>query len=164
MGELATITLFFGMRSCEFNAVTKRGKTKLLQLEDVRFFTNKRKVEFHQLHQKTPDSVTVTFYRQKNRVKESEISMHKCNGPLYPVRAFRAIILRVLSYQGTSVKSEINTLKNGNKIVTITSKVMLQHIRNTVELIGENLLGFIKKPFFSILTNLQHVYAHISTY
>ena len=144
MGELATIALFFGMRACEFNTVPKRGKTKLLQLEDVRFFTNRKKIEFNQLHHRMPDSVTVTFYRQKNGVKEAEISMHKCMGPMCPVRAFRSIILRILSYQDTSEKSEINTVKYGNEIVTITSKVMLQHIKNTVDLIGEESLGFGK--------------------
>lgn len=98
----------------------------------------------NQLHVTLPNTVTVTFHRQKNGVKETEITMHKANAPLCPVRAFRSIILRLMKYPGESGKSTINTVKYGNEIVRVTSKVMIQHMRNTVDLLGKENLGFTK--------------------
>ena len=65
IGELTTIALFFGMRSCEFVTVPKPGKTKLLQLKDIRFFQNNKNVQFNQLRQSRPDTLTVTL-RSRN--------------------------------------------------------------------------------------------------
>ena len=64
--------------------------------------------------------------------------------PLCPFQSFRAIILHIMSYPGESEKSTINTVKYGIEIVRVTSKVIIQHIRNTVDLIGEEDLGFTK--------------------
>ena len=65
MGELLSIALFFGMRSCEYVAVTGSQKTKLLYLADVRFFHHKQEINrITQLPSLTPTTVTVTFMRQ----------------------------------------------------------------------------------------------------
>ena len=142
MGELTTIALFVGMRSCEYITVPKPGRTKTLQIRDIRFFTGNRVIKRNQLQQHYPEMVTVNFYRQKNGVKEAKITMHQAAGALCPVRAFRSIIIRILAYQGENEYSTINTVKYGTKNVKVSSKVLLQHIRNTVSLIGEEKLGF----------------------
>ena len=142
IAQLTTIALFFGMRSCEFTTVPKPGKTKLLQLKDVRFFMGKREIETHELNSVVPESVTVTFYRQKNGVKEAMISMHQSEDRLCPVRAFRDIVRRILSYPDQSMESSINTVQFAGRILKITPKVTLEHIRNTVAMIGEEILGF----------------------
>lgn len=84
----------------------------------------------------------MTFYRQKNGVKEAEISMEPTQGPLCPVRAFKSIILRILSYPDENMKSTIKMVRHGTKIMRITSKTKLKHLRNTVDLIGYDKLGF----------------------
>ena len=143
ISQLATTALFFGMRSCEYTTVPKPGKTKLLQLRDIRFFVSTKEVsKTRELQHIVPESVTITFYRQKNGVKEAMISMHQSRDELCPVKALRSLILRILSYPGENLDSTINTVKYGNKIMRITPKVTLQHIRNTVALIGSNILGF----------------------
>lgn len=121
---------------------TRKGKAKLLQLGDVHFFKHNKEVPFEQLRNKNPDSVTVTFYRQKNGVKKAEISMDPTQGPLCPVKAFKSIILRILSYLDENVKSTANMVRHGTKIMGITSKATLQHLRNTVDSIGHDILGF----------------------
>ena len=53
---------------------------------------------------------------------------------------------RILSYEGSSLNSPVNLVKqmnnNKTKYVQIKSTQMLQHIRNTVTQIGANKLGF----------------------
>jgi len=68
--------------------------------------------------------------------------MHRTNGPLCPVQTFVNIIHRILTYPNQDNTSTINMVRYGNEIVRVASKVTLQHIRNTVALIGEDTLGF----------------------
>ena len=53
---------------------------------------------------------------------------------------------RVLSYEGSSLNSPVNLMKqvvkNKTKYVQVKSTQMLQHIRNTATQIGANKLGF----------------------
>ena len=64
LGQLIIISLFFGMRSCEYTTTSGTRKTKLIQLEDIRFFIKNREIsKTNHFHIASPDKVTVTFVR-----------------------------------------------------------------------------------------------------
>ena len=131
------------MRSCEYTTVTGERKTKLLCINNFRFFLGNRELNTQrELHLHQPTSVTITFVRQKNGVKEADITMHYSKQALCPVRAWRSAVLRVLSYPTTTTSSQINLVLIHNKLCLITSKTTLCHIRSTVSILGRDSLGF----------------------
>ena len=143
IGELVTAALFFGMRNCKYSTTTGRRKMKLLQLQDLHFFQGNREInKLTELHSIIPDKVSVTFVRQKNNVKDATITMHKTSDLLCPVLAWRNITLRNLSYLNSSLRSTVNTIRRQNKTSKIKDKTILLHLRNTVDLIGHDILGF----------------------
>ena len=79
--------------------------------------------------------------------------MHRTNGPLCPVQTFVNIIHRVLTYPNQDNTSTINMVRYGNEIVRVASKVTLQHIRNTVALIGEDTLYTFNQVFICNVFN-----------
>lgn len=117
-------------------------KTKLLQLEDIRFFEGSREIDkLTELHTTVPDKVSVQFHRQKNNMKDAVITMHRTNDVLCPVETWKRIVLRIRAYPNTSLKSCVNTVRKQNKNYKIKSSTVLQHIRNTVALLGKDTLG-----------------------
>ena len=148
MGQLAVGALFFGMRSCEYLQVAGDRKTKLLCVRDIRFFRGRQdiKKDRNQFYNRAT-SVSICFRLQKNDEKEAVITMHRAKlGGLCPVTTRGEIVSRVLSYEGLSLNSPVNlvkqTIKNKTKFVQVKSTQMLQHIRNTVTQIGADKLGF----------------------
>lgn len=89
-----------------------------------------------------PDSVSVIFHRQKNFAKDAVITMDRSGLKLYPVTTWKTIMLRILSYPGTLLSSTVITLLLDKKLQFIKSKIVLLHIRQTVTLIGQHVLGF----------------------
>ena len=78
IGELTTVALFWGMRSCEFSTVPEERNTKSLQLQYVWFFVRRREInKLTELREAEPDSVSVRFTRQKNNVREATITMYR---------------------------------------------------------------------------------------
>ena len=61
---------------------------------------------------------------------------------LCPVRAWAAIVRRVLSYPGTDYDSTVNTIYINNKLKTITSSTARTKLRSAARTIGETKLGF----------------------
>ena len=137
IGELVTAVLFFGMRSCEYCSTTGLRKTKLLQLEDIHFFSGANEInKLTELHNTIPDKVSVTFVHQKNNMKDAVITMHRTNDLLCPVETWQKIVLRILTYPNTSLKSSVNTVRRQNRNYHIKDKTILQHIRTTVDTLG----------------------------
>ena len=147
IGELTTGALFFGMRSCEYLQVTGERKTKLLRLKNIRFFIQKRELNklsnTSSLFQAT--TVTITFEFQKNGDKEADITMHRNNKELCPVKAWATIVSRILSYPSTSLFSPVNTILINGSLSLISSKEVIHHIRSTVDVLGEDTLGISPK-------------------
>ena len=134
MGELATGAFFFGMRSCEYLTVTGSRKTKQLTVKDIRFFknnvelTDKRSpfIEF-------ADTVSITFVFQKNKQKMITVTQPRSGKTICPVRIWAKIILRIMSYKGSSDRTKVNAVLVGKRLTYVTRAAMLKHIRHTVD-------------------------------
>ena len=102
---------FFGMRSCEYLTVKGSRKTKQLTVKEIRFFKNNVELK----DKKNPlisyaDTVSITFVFQKNKKKMITVTQPRSGKNICPVMVWAKIILRVLSYKGTSELTKINAV------------------------------------------------------
>ena len=85
------------------------------------------------------------FVNHENGNKDDEITIHHSNKYLCPVKAWAEIVIRILNYQGATVKLTVNTVLIGKRLMQIESSEILNLIRNKVELIGKQKLGLSKQ-------------------
>ena len=134
MGQLAVGAFFFGMRSCEYLTVRGTRKTRQLTVRNIRFFKNNTELKV-----KTSnfilyaDTVSITFTFQKNRKKMITVTQPRSGKPICPVIVWAKIILRILSYEGSTEDTNVNAVQLGKKLSYITREKMLTHIRHTVD-------------------------------
>ena len=133
LGELACGAFFFGMRSCEFLTVTGKRKTKRLKVRNIRFFKNNVEIK-----DKTnrlilyADTVSITFEFQKNKQKNITVTQPRSGKELCPVLVWAKIVLRILSYKGTTKNTSVNVVLVGKRCHYIRAPEMYEHITNTV--------------------------------
>ena len=143
IGQLTVGALFVGMRSCEYSKVAGERKTQIMKLKHVRFFNGNREIKKSaNMNEIEITSVTVTFLKQKNGDKEADRTMHRTNSELCPVKAWSAIVLRILKPPNTNGNTPVNYVNLNNRANFVDSRQVLQIIRLQVALIGKDVLGF----------------------
>jgi len=146
IAQLAIGAFFFAMRSCEYlrtNIAEEKRRTKTLRVRNIRFFRKGRLVPHTHRSLALADTVSITFEFQKSDERHETITMHRSGDTvLCPVRAWAAIVRRILSYPGTTSDTNVNTIFVDNKLSTISSATMLEKLRAAARLIGEDVLGF----------------------
>jgi len=138
---------FFAMRSCEYVKVTGPRKTKLLTVQNIRFFIGNRQLKHDDPLLQSADCVAITFEYQKRDVKNDVITQHRSgDSVLCPVQTWAAIVQRINSYSGTSSSSTVNTFcfPDGKKHF-FSGTELLKKIRFAASLIGADSLGFTPK-------------------
>ena len=116
IGQLCEGAFFFAMHSCEYSKVEGDRKTKLLTVRNIRFFQGTR--ELHKIGRYAKfillaQTVAITFESTKNGEKNVDITHHRTNKDLCPVRVWGDIVLRILKYPKTTVDSPVNTVMVG---------------------------------------------------
>jgi hypothetical protein len=110
--HLLIAVFFFACRSCEYSKVAVRGRTRLLTVDNINFYSPS-----HQLCQHddvtsilSAEYVSVTFVNQKNN-KKNEIRTQQRTGDniLCPVLAWANTILRIRTYPTTVGTSTVNS-------------------------------------------------------
>ena len=151
VGQLVVVAFFFAMRSCEYSDVEAQRRTAVVQVRDITFWKGSERFGLHQTDEiRNADAVSVTFRKQKNRDDGTTITQHKNkdDDDLCPVRALGEIVGRIRGYGETTGKSwtqsTINTFPRagGAGLTGITSKTVLQKIRQAVAAIGGSRLGY----------------------
>ena len=136
LGQLSCGAFFFGMRSCEFLSVTgKVRKTKRLKVRNIRFFKNN--VEIRDKTNRMilyADTVSITFEFQKNKMKNITVTQPRSGKELCPVIIWAKIVLRILSYKGTTKNTFVNAVVVGKQCHYIKAAEMYEHITNTVNI------------------------------
>ena len=149
--QLICGALFFGCRSCEYcDTSGEKRKTKLLTLEDIRFYYKKRELsktgKNSQLILKAT-SIAICFRSQKNDEKNTIITQYRSNEEICPIISWGELVLRILSYEGTNMENPVNTYRatESDENYFITQDEIRKHIKVQVDLIGKNILGFTSK-------------------
>ena len=110
VGQLAVGAFFFAMRSCEHSRVSGERRTKLLRLRNIQFCRGRRRMH-HNDHRSllSADSVSVTFEFQKNDERDVTTTQHCTHdATLCPVRAWAALVKRVLGHPSTNSDAPVN--------------------------------------------------------
>ena len=139
-GKLATIGIFFAMRSCEYLKVTKpdQRRTEILRLRNIRFFQGVEQVGHDHKELESANCIALTFERQKKDKKIYTVTlMVSQDARLCPVRASAAIVRRIRKYPGSSQDSPISTVKVNGHLKQVTSTHMIHALRYAVGAIGE---------------------------
>jgi len=77
--ELFTGAFFFAMRSCEYLKVSGERRTKIIQLQNIRFFKGKREVSHSDPNLSSSSTVSITFVLQKKDQKFDTVTHHRSN-------------------------------------------------------------------------------------
>ena len=87
LAQLATGAFFFAMRSCEYLSVSGARRTRLLELQNIRFFKANKELLHNDPRLCTADTVSITFYFQKNDERDDTVTMWRTTDELLcPVR------------------------------------------------------------------------------
>lgn len=153
MSQLTCGAFFHGMRSCEYsktcsNEESKR--TKILILRNFRFYRDGRMLDLTK-NQKTlhlADFVNITFIFQKNQERNESVGMYKTEDKRFcPVMTWANIIVRILSYPGSSLDFPVHTWYDParKQFKYITSHLIRIQLRCVAVSIGKEILGFDPK-------------------
>jgi len=147
LGLITVGALFFGMRSCEYLQVQRASEkqTKLLEIRNLQFFRNNKKLDIHSDNLSKADFIAITFESQKNGEKLQSVVQHRSNRTLCPVKAWGTLVHLILSYQNTDESTTLNYFISDNKPNYITASDMIIHLRSTCMSLGENSLGICPK-------------------
>jgi hypothetical protein len=147
--DLTVGAYFFAMRACEFCRTPRRGKTRLLEIENIQFRDRKKRVAGHD----DPDLlrkayyVTITFVDQKNGEKfEKRTQPRSGRKWLCPVRAWARAVRRARRNREADDKGSgavCTIMSPDGEETTVTSQRVVQSLQSTCQLFGgTNTYGF----------------------
>ena len=152
MADLTIGAFFFAMRSCEYSTVKERGRTKLLTVANVKFYSKHRS----ELPHNDPDLessaefVTITFEDQKNKKKMETRTQQRTGDPaLCPVLAWTRVISRIISSPNTSPSTTVNYFFDpSNPSQSLKDRLITQDntrvfLRLTAQLLGKDKVGYL---------------------
>jgi hypothetical protein len=146
INELTRGAFFYAMRSCEYLKVPKseERRTKLLVVRNLRFFRCRVQLNHSDPTLHLADNVSITFEYQKNDERDVTITMHRTgDSVLCPVISWSSIIRRIRAIPNTSDESPVCTYQRADGTTgLVTSKQVLDRIRDRVRALGKDVLGF----------------------
>jgi len=90
------------------------------------------------------DSITITFFFQKNNEQDATVTQHQTlDIELCSITAWAGIVKHILSYNGTGPTTPVCTIKGPNGVLSqLSSKQLLNRLRASVKTVREDELGF----------------------
>ncbi len=144
MGKLAAAAHFWAMRSFDYSKVPKaeQRQTKQLCLRSITFIKGGNILDHSSPELSSADCVSITFERQKNDRKSDIVTQWRTTDPVMcPVKLWASIITRILTYKGTNKDSPVSLARHRNKIISITSEMISNLLKDGVVANGETKLG-----------------------
>ena len=143
ISELTIGGFFYAMRSCEYSSTSGERRTKILRIRNIEFRYRNRVIDHSDPNLARAETVSITFEYQKRDERDEVITHHHSGDPLLcPVRSWAKVVKRILSYSGTDPNTKVNTVCQDGKLKAIRSTAVLKRIRDTVAVIGRDVLGF----------------------
>ncbi len=146
MGELVAAAHFWAMGSCKYCKVTKaeQQQTKQLCLGNIAFIQGDNILDHSSAELNLVDCVSITFEQQKNDKKSDTVTHWRTADPIVcPIKLWTSIITQILSYNRTNKDSLVSFAQHRNKIISITSEMISNLIKDGVVAIGETKLGIL---------------------
>jgi hypothetical protein len=143
--QLTICAAFFACRLCEYSKVprSKEKCTKLLRLQNICFFKNRRQLQLQSNDLESADSMAITFKMQKNDEKFDTVTHGRTDDSvLCPVLQWACLVSRIWTYPGASLDTNVCTVWQNGRMEDITSKTILQHLRAACTTIKSACLGF----------------------
>jgi hypothetical protein len=141
--ELAVGAFFFAMRSCEYTDVSGPRRTKPLRLRNIRFFRNNTALDLLDPTLTSATSLSITFEFQKTDIRHETVHQHATLlSILCPVKAWAAVVQRILSYPGCDTDSLVSTVLTNDRRRLITSTFLATQLQAAAKRIGPDVLGF----------------------
>jgi hypothetical protein len=142
--ELFIGAFFFAMRSCEYMKVSGPRKTKLLTLNNIRFFQGRRLLPHNDKFLHLAECVSITFELQKKDSKNNIITQYRSEDKvLCPVKIWASIVPRIITYPNSTNNTTVNSfLLPNKKLHLFTGTELLRKLRLAATSIGPDTLGF----------------------
>ncbi len=143
-GEIPAAVHFWAMRLCEYSKVPKveQRQMKQLCLRNITFIKGGNILDHSSPELISTDCISITFERQKNDRKSDTVTQWRMTDPVMcPVKLWASIITRILTYKGTNKDSPVSLARHRNKIISITSEMISNLLKDGVVTIGETKLG-----------------------
>ena len=113
------------------------GPSKLLRLRNIQFYRGRRRMCHNDRSLLSADSVSVTFEFQKNDERDVTITQHCTHdATLCPVRAWAALVKRVLGHPSTNSDTPVNAFVVNGELKHIPATRMVDKIRASATVIG----------------------------
>ena len=146
LAQLTVGAYFFACRSCEYLKVPQDEKRRtdiLSKLRTIRFFKDGKQVHAPSPDLCMADSVSLMFEMQKNQEKNDTVT-HGAMGHefLCPVKQWAAVVNRIWSYPGATIDTPVSAVWRYDRIEHLTSKILIDALRDAVVAVGEDSLGF----------------------
>jgi len=143
LGPLAILAFFFAMRSCEYLTITGERRTKLLRVQDLRFFQDRTDITHDHTTNHLADIICITFRDQKNGEKDEAITLSRTSDPIMcPVCQGACIVNKILNIPGTNTSSAINTYMSGTQTYTLKAETAIKRVRTLATTLGRDHLGY----------------------
>lgn len=145
ISQLGVGAFFFACRSCEYLKVpqSEQRRTDILRVRNIKFLLDGVILKHSDPRLEFADSVSITFEWQKNDLRFDTVTQFATGDFLLcPVRAWAAIVRRILGYPGADENTPVSAVWRYDRIEHITSAMMVESLRDAVKAIGEDKLGF----------------------
>ena len=121
----------------------EKRRTDILKLRNIRFFKDGKQVHAPSADLRLADSVSLTFEMQKNQEKFDTVTHGATDHEfLCPVKQWAAVVNRIWSYPGATVNTPVSAVWRYDRIEHLTSKILIDSLRDAVIAVGEDSLGF----------------------
>ena len=140
--QLIIGAFFFACRSCEYLKVSRPGQTKQLRIRNLQFARNGTVIPNTSPNLNEADCVSITFEMQKNDMKHETVTQWATNDlVMCPVRAWAAIVSRILKYKGATEETHVSAVWRKKKIEYIDATTVISALQVAVKAYGESALG-----------------------
>mmetsp|Transcript_35267 Transcript_35267/g.79113 ORF Transcript_35267/g.79113 Transcript_35267/m.79113 type:complete len:385 (+) Transcript_35267:1924-3078(+) len=135
--------LFWGLRSCEYTYVRPGDrKTRPIQVKDLVFMAGKTVLPHDHPLLAYADTLTINFGDQKTEIRNEQVTQHNnLDCELNPIVNWADTVKRLRGYPGFDPSWEVFKFYDGS-FSNITATEMINDIRDAVDDIGEETLGY----------------------
>jgi hypothetical protein len=114
------------MWSCEYLNVSGQQKSKLLVLENIRFFKHRQELKHLDKALHHASTVSIKFVSQKPDTANDTITQHRSKDTLLcPVKIWVETVTRKRSYRDSNNSTQVNTYHSEGYTIKITGRMLL---------------------------------------